>query len=159
MDFHTGNEVAIELEHVRTEPSVLKGEADIYRYLAGGAAIPRTHLLLTECEYYCMTFDLLGPSLEDLFHFCGRKFFLKTVLMLAHQLLSHLEFIHSHGVIYSSRHQAGELLDGNGIGQHLLYRRFRYCDRTSSYPREHQCQPSFIPSKCGTICQRRRHLP
>ena len=48
-DARSGNKVAIKVEHIRTEPSVLRSEAEIYKLLAYGTGIVRVHLFPNEC--------------------------------------------------------------------------------------------------------------
>jgi casein kinase 1 len=44
--------------------------------------------------------DLMGSSLEDIFDKTLRKFSLKTVLMLADQMISRIEYIHNRHFIH-----------------------------------------------------------
>jgi len=47
-----------------------------------------------------MVLDLLGPNLEELFTFCGRRFSTKTILLIGIQLLTRLEKIHTRGLVF-----------------------------------------------------------
>ena len=78
-----GEEIAIKLTHVRHNPEVLRGEKDTYEALSGAVGIPQVRWFGQECDYYALVHDLLGPSLEHLFNYCGRKFSLKTILLIA----------------------------------------------------------------------------
>ena len=116
----SGEEVAIKLESVKAKHPQLEYESKVYKALAGGVGVPFVRWYGTEGDYNAMVLDLLGPSLEDLFNFCARKFSLKTVLLLADQLvrqifkakgdvsliysltrqISRIEYIHSRNFIH-----------------------------------------------------------
>eukprot|EP00887_Chlorella_sp_A99_P006839 scaffold2.g6839.t1 len=92
--------VAALQESTKTKHPQLLYESKIYKILQGGSGIPNIRWYGVEGDYNVMVIDLLGPSLEDLFNFCNRKFSLKTVLMLADQMLSRIEYLHSKSFIH-----------------------------------------------------------
>jgi len=58
--------------------------------LLSSVGIPTIKWCGTEGDYNVLVMELLGPSLEDLFNFCNRKFSIKTVLLLADQMVSNI---------------------------------------------------------------------
>lgn len=101
IDLRTNEEVAIKIEPSSSKHPQLHLEAKLLNQLsAGGMGIPKVRYSGHEKGYNVMVMDLLGPSLEDLFNFCSRKFSLKTVLLLAEQMITRIEFIHRQNYIH-----------------------------------------------------------
>jgi casein kinase 1 len=99
-NIQTNEEVGIKLERIATKHPQLLYESKLYRILQGGTGIPNIRWFGIEGDYNVLVLDLLGPSLEDLFNFCSRKFSLKTVLMLADQLINRVEYVHSKSFLH-----------------------------------------------------------
>jgi serine/threonine protein kinase len=98
----------------------------LFDFLRGFSAIksidgiPSVKWFGSEGDYNVLVIDLLGPSLEDLFNFCGKKFSLKTVLMLADQMLHRLEYMHSRSYIHRDV-KPDNFLIGTGSKKHICH--------------------------------------
>ncbi|AQK59263.1 casein kinase 1-like protein 4 isoform X3 [Zea mays] len=84
--------VAVKIESSKTNHPQLLYEAKLYNALQGGTGIANIKWCGIDGDENILVIDLLGPSLEDLFVYCGRRFSLKTVLMLADQMVYVIDF-------------------------------------------------------------------
>ncbi|KAF0535243.1 kinase-like protein [Gigaspora margarita] len=93
-------QVAIKFEPRKSDAPQLRDEYRTYKILAGSPGIPTVYYFGQEGLHNILVIDLLGPSLEDLFDMCGRKFGIKTVVMVAKQMLTRVQTIHEKNLIY-----------------------------------------------------------
>jgi serine/threonine protein kinase len=96
IDIASQKEVAIKLMENRNGSTILKEEAEMYKQLQGETGFPKVYWSGSDVCYDVLVFELLGPSLADLFEYCERKFSLKTILLIADQAITRIECIHKY---------------------------------------------------------------
>ena len=97
----THKKIAVKCEIIqKNKTSLLKSEIEILKYLKGIKGIPKIYHYILSKNFNFMLFELLGPNISDIFHFCFKKFSLSTVLALGLQMLERLESIHSLHIIH-----------------------------------------------------------
>lgn len=110
-------------------------EARVYTSLGRDVTtvgIPRVKWYGVEGDYNVLVMDLVGPSLSELLDFCHGRFNLKTVLLLADQLICRLQFIHTCGYLHRDLKPDNFAMGRGKFAHHLYMLDFglakRYCD-------------------------------
>lgn len=98
----------------------LANEARILKLLTGEKGFAKYHQFGYENKCNILVMELLGPSLEDLFNTCNKKFTLKTILMLAEEILLRLEKLHSKNYVYRDI-KPENMLMGLNDNSHLVH--------------------------------------
>ncbi|KAJ3446608.1 casein kinase 1-like protein [Anaeramoeba flamelloides] len=94
-----GDIYAVKFE-TESQEGQLNYEYKLYQIFRGQPGFPNVyHFGLRDFGHF-MIMDYLGPNLESLFKYCNRKLSLKTVLMMADQILCLIEKVHSKSFVY-----------------------------------------------------------
>jgi serine/threonine protein kinase len=110
-----GDQVAVKFERVGTRCPQLRHEYKVYRELIGCHGFAEIRYFGNQDNYTVMAMDLLGPSIEDLFNKCKRKFTLKTVLQIADQMLERIDTMHSRHLVHRDIKPANFVIGGGFI--------------------------------------------
>ncbi|EAY12635.1 CK1 family protein kinase [Trichomonas vaginalis G3] len=99
-DIETQTIVALKFETGNATNPQLPNEYKCYQALQGSPNIPRVYGLFDYKKSQFLVMERMGQSLESVFKRNGKKFSLKTVIMIGDQLFRCIEYIHRSGILH-----------------------------------------------------------
>ena len=115
----TGEKVAIKIQNNDSisefNKNMLKHEYRVYQTLGKWVGIPEIYDYFEDSKgkYQAMTMQLLGSSLECIYEKHHRNFSIKTILMMAIQMIQRIAYLHSKNYIHRDLKPANFLIGKN----------------------------------------------
>lgn len=100
--------------------SRLEFELNMYKSIDSQLGIPKIFWYGEVDSKSVLIMEYLGPSLDDLFEFCGKKFSLKTVSMIALQILDRIKIIHDKNILHRDI-KPDNFVIGSGKKKNVIY--------------------------------------
>jgi len=120
LNVNTGDKVAIKLEHLSRGNPHLIHEAKVYAAIHNCSRVPKILWIGIAGEFTCMVIELLGPSLEDRFQYCGKKFDLMKVSQLGVMMLDAIMQLHDKSKYIHRDIKPHNFLLGRGSREHQV---------------------------------------
>ena len=117
---------------------MLEHEYSVYSKVCNPVCnIPKIFWYGNEGEYRVMVMEYLGDSLEALLNRCGRKFSLKTTIMIGIQIFNLLEHLHRYNYIHRDLKPENFLIGINKKRHFIHMIDFGLCKRYKNERRQH----------------------
>ena len=96
----TSLEVAVKVISSDTSNETIKKEINFSKQLQKITGFPTIYYTCVYDKKNIIVESLLGPSLDKLFKYCGKKFPLKTVCLIGKEIVKRLESMHEKGILH-----------------------------------------------------------
>ncbi|OHT15779.1 Casein kinase I isoform epsilon [Tritrichomonas foetus] len=148
INIYNNDQVAIKFETSVNMKQKLFRESRIYQIISGAPGFPTLKHYGTEGDTAAMIIDLLGQNISALFEARHRSFSLKTVLMIADQTLTRIEYLHKKSIIHRDI-KPENMAIGNGKHRNTIYLidfglAKSYCDMKTHQHNEFKTVPFLV---------------
>lgn len=110
-------EFALKIESNDKKHSILEEEMRLYKNFKNMKGVPEIYWYGTVDNKNILALEILGKTLETLFEECNHSFSLKTVVMIAIQLLERVELIHKKNIIHRDLKPDNFLIGSGNMNQ------------------------------------------
>ena len=120
-NLENNQKIAVKVEFDSTPNQQIQNEGKIMKSLSGSLGFPSIYDFKMETDSNILIMNYLGKSLQNLFEKCGKKFSLKTVLMIADQILTRIQFLHLKGFLHCDLKPANFVIGRHHNQANIIY--------------------------------------